>query len=78
MEARRGNHDKARELFEKGIEIDQKHAPIFHAWATMEAQLGEYNRSILLLSRLLHCLSTPRRQTAPQRVHSAHVLCGGH
>ena len=56
MEARRGNHDKARELFQKGIDIDQKHAPIFHAWATMEAQLGEYNRSILPLSRLLHCL----------------------
>lgn len=45
MEARRGNHDKARELFERGIQIDSQHAPIFHAWATMEEQLGDYNRA---------------------------------
>ena len=39
MESKRGNYERARELFEKGIDQDPFHAQIFHAYAEMEAKL---------------------------------------
>lgn len=39
MEAKLGNTEKARELFEKSVRI-QPHAPTFVAWAILEEELG--------------------------------------
>jgi tetratricopeptide (TPR) repeat protein len=39
MEAKLGNTDKARELFERSVRI-QPHAPTFVAWAILEEELG--------------------------------------
>ena len=50
MEARRRDYDKARALFSRGLSKDASHAPIFHAWARMEEQLGNHDKARQLLN----------------------------
>ena len=40
MEARLGNIAAARSIFQEGLEADPFHAELFHAYAEMEARLG--------------------------------------
>jgi hypothetical protein len=37
-------------------QVDPKHAPIFHAWARMEEQIGEYNRYVYACMHLCICI----------------------
>ena len=45
MEEKAGDVNRARELFEKGVEADPKHAPVWQAWALMEEKAGDVNRA---------------------------------
>jgi hypothetical protein len=43
------NRDEARRLFELGIRADPKHGPLYNAYGSMEARLGESNHSTAAL-----------------------------
>ena len=40
MEAKKGNFDDARELYNRGLEADPLHAQLFHSFAELEGRLG--------------------------------------
>lgn len=44
-----GKVSEARQLFARGVEADPTHVPLFHAWATMEADLSN-----ITAARALH------------------------
>jgi len=51
LEKEAGNHEEARRLFEKGVEADPRHAPVWQAWALMEKELGEYEEARRLFEK---------------------------
>jgi tetratricopeptide (TPR) repeat protein len=44
-EAKLGNEEKARALFEKSVLVDEKHAQAWQAWGVMEMRAGNWNSS---------------------------------
>ena len=51
IEQRMGNLEDARESYERGIECDPRHVPIFTSWGRMEANVGNYERARELFER---------------------------
>ena len=52
LEAEGGNPGKARELLEKGSQIDPWHVPIWQAWGVLEFRSGNTDRARALFQEV--------------------------
>ena len=52
MEAESGNSGKARELLEKGSQMDPWHVPIWQAWGVLEFRCGDIEKARALFQEV--------------------------
>ena len=75
LEQENGNSEKARELLEKGSQMDPWHIPIWQAWGVLEFRAGNIDTARALFQEVRQMATYLCSDTAT--LHTDHLCFGG-